>query len=168
MANVAKYMSLPRTPHWNVGRGLWYPSSSVPSDKPTPLVRWRPTIDAVCERLLGSSTYFEDESGARRGCVRYLSLETGTLLYREALELIIVFRQRSDLFSLATYRRQLTTEGDIDLDGLFLELAEECVPALSCEEWDMLAERMPKNSKILAICQERAHEPLGAEERAAE
>lgn len=152
MANLQKYLPLPRTPRWNVGEGLIYPSPTVPKDGPTPMSRWHPTINTVCERLLGASSCYLDDGEIKWGRARYLGFDEAMLVYREGLELIAVFKERSDLLSLAMFRRQVTVEGDISLDGLFLELAEEFDPPLTPEEWGDLAVRMPQNSWILATC----------------
>ena len=136
-----KYLDLPSRPRWDRDGGLWYTSPTIGKDGKMTLYRWRPTVNFVCEPLM----------------LMDLRLARRRLLYREALELVIVFKQRSDLFTLALHRRQVATYG-IPLDHLFLSVAEGFDPPLSAEEWRRLAERMPEKSFVRKACLEHAQE----------
>ena len=113
------------------------------------LVRWKPTIQHVCDSLMGTSTLV---NGVRQ--VKFPTLARRMAIYEEGLNLISVFGDRDDLFTLAVYRRQVRPIGSISLDSRFLELAEAL--NLSRTEWEMLAARMPADSRIKSICEHRA------------
>lgn len=89
--------------------------------------------------------------------VKYPSLARRLAVYEEGLNLIAVFKERDDLFTLAVYRRQVHTTCGISLDTRFLQLAEQF--ALTALEWEMLAVRMPEGSSIYARCRARALAP---------
>lgn len=146
----------PARPRWDRDGGLWYPSSFIPKNGPQQMVRFWPTINAICEPLMGSSKAYPVNGGTKYH-VTYPSKERCFGIYREAVELIKSRRVREDLFILSIYRRQVTEEGDIWLDELFFELAETF--ALTPEEWGVLALRMPRCSRIRRLCLKRAHLP---------
>lgn len=118
------------------------------------MLRWKPNMDAICESLLGTSIATWKGKEQKITGVRYPTMERRLLIYREGLELVFVFKDRIDLFTLAVYRRQVTIHGDCPLDGLFLRAAE--MFDLSSQEWGDIARRMPKHSKIKSICARRA------------
>lgn len=150
-----RYLDLPSRPHWDKDGGQWFVSPEVPKKGPIPMYRWRPSVSTICEPLLGTSLYGTKADGTHGIVgVSYPKTKRRHLLYREALELVIIFKQRADLFTLAIYRRQVTREGGIPLDELFLEVAETF--RLSPREWSDLAIRMPKRSAIRKTCLERA------------
>lgn len=142
--------------HWR--EGIWRVAHYPPvGGGPWPMYRWHPSVDTVCELLLGSSV--RNEEGQIVG-VRYPKPRERHAIYREGLELIEVFREKKDLFALALYRRQVTRRGDIAHDRLFLSLANSF--RLSCAEWAALSVRMPTGSRVRNECLRRARtEPQG-------
>ncbi|MDB5189551.1 MAG: hypothetical protein JWL82_508 [Parcubacteria group bacterium] len=156
------YKDLRRSPRWDIDGGLWYVSQTVPKDgSPTPMYRHKPSINDICAPLFGSS--IKDTNGKITG-VRYPRLEERYRLFREGIELVKVFRDYSDLFTLAKHRRQVTRRGGIPMDILFFNLA--CEARFSKKEWEMIATRMPDRSPIYSACWRRA--TLGPEILAAE
>lgn len=144
-----------RRPRWDADGGLWYVAQGENRPGvPTKQYRWKPNMNTVCEPLLGRPVH-DRETGKVVG-VTYPSLTHRLEIYREGLRLIEVFGERTDLFTLAVYRRQVREIGPVSLDWLFLELAERMVPALSPREWGMLSVRMPERSHILNVCLERS------------
>lgn len=156
MAYLHKYLTLHKTPRWNEGSGIWHVSPTVPKNGPTPMSRWLPSVNALCEPLMGVPIYQYDLAANQLKIVgvKYLKTRRRHLLYREALELVKVAQKRDELFTLALYRRQVTREGGIPLDTLFLDLAETF--NLTPSEWLILAERMPRRSEVRRICFERS------------
>lgn len=114
------------------------------------MYRHRPTINSICEPLLG--TPIRDRTGAVTG-VRYPMLAERCRIYRESLEVVYVFRDYEDLFTLAMYRRQVSDTG-MFLDLLFLELA--LAASLTPEQWQELLIRMPEDTPIRRACERRA------------
>jgi hypothetical protein len=172
---------LKERPRWDKGKGLWYALSLVSSDRATSMYRWRPKVDSICEPLLGTAVPFcvrkggQDANGNYKNefsmhevqrrdpehyysgsVVHYPRIRRRLKLYREGLELVVVFGEREDLFKLATYRREVTIH-DISADSLFIEVAERLSPALTSTEWHLLATRMPKNTWVHNECERRAH-----------
>lgn len=155
-----KCLPPPVRPRWDQDGGVWYPAPFTPAGKPTPMQEWRPTINAICEPLLGSSQRYEEKGVAGEGSkIRsiavYPTLDRCLRIYREALHVVRVYRKQEDLLMLAVYRRQVTVEGDIWLDEPFIELADTL--GLSRDSWAALAARMPKRSRIRRICLKRVH-----------
>lgn len=142
---------LRQCPRWDANGGLWYVSPTVPKDgSPTPMYRHKPTISSICEPLFGTSI----RRNGRIVGVSYPRLDDRLRIYREGIELIRVFRECTDLFTLATHRRQVTRRGGIPLDRLFFELA--CEAGLSRTQWEVLALRMPDRAPIYEACLDRA------------
>jgi hypothetical protein len=155
-----KCLPAPIRPRWDQDGGVWYPAPFTPAGEPTPMQEWHPTINAICEPLLGSSQHYEQKSedGSDikiRFFAVYPQMDRRLRIYREALHLVRVYRRAADLLMLAVYRRQVTEEGDIWLDDQFIELADGF--SLSRDSWAALAERMPKRSKIRRTCLKRVH-----------
>jgi hypothetical protein len=144
-----------RRPRWDADGGLWYVSQTVPKDgSPTPMYRHKPTMNSICCPLLGTTVRNPDRTIAG---VKYPRFEDACDIYREGLELVHVFRDYSDLFALAMYRRQVSEYGLI-LDQLFLELARDA--DFSTESWGMLALRMPEGTPVHEICLRKAKPSL--------
>lgn len=142
-------------PLWDQDGGIWYVSQGSPhGDAPTSTYRYKPTINSICEPLLGTSV--RDSTGAICG-VRYPTFVECCRIYREGLEVVHVFRDYEDLFTLAMYRRQVSDAG-IVLDMLFLELAHAA--ALTPLQWQELLVRMPPDTPIHAVCLSKAHPVL--------
>lgn len=143
------------TPRWNKDGGLWYVRQGMhDTSKPTPMYRHKPTINSICEPLLGTS--IRGTEGSIVG-VRYPSFPESCRIYREGLEVVHVFRDYDDLFTLAMYRRQVADTG-IVLDMLFLELA--IAARFTSEQWEELRIRMPINTPIYDACARRANPVL--------
>ena len=150
---VADYTTLARRPSWDVDGGRWYVSQTVPRDgSPRKMYRHKPSINLICESLLGSSV--RDKNGRICG-VAYPTLSRRCEIYREGIEIVTVFQDYRDLFSLAVYRRYVTQCGGIPMDMLFFNLAMK--GDFSREDWEILALRMPEYADIRAACLRRAY-----------
>ena len=111
----------------------------------------KPNINVLCYTLLGSSTYNVD--GKIVG-VTYPSLTRRLEIYREGIEIVSVTREKSDLFSLAVYRRYITRRIGLPLDEMLFNLAIDL--RFSFDEWLQLEVRMPDKSWIRGACANRA------------
>lgn len=154
-------MSMTRRPRWDEHGGIWYArqgTSTVPNENevativPTRMYRYKPSISSICGPLMGSSV--RDAAGTITG-VRFPPLAIRTSIYREALELVHVFREYEDLFTLAVYRRQVCEEGLV-IDQLFIELADAA--GFTPAQWRELSLRMPDGSPIRRECERRGRE----------
>ncbi len=116
------------------------------------MYRHKPSIHLLCEPLLGSS--IRNQGGKIVG-VKYPTLSRRIEIYREGIELVSVFMEKSDLFALAVYRRYVTQRGGVPIDLLLFNLALELT--LSPDEWKMLQMRMPDKAPIHDACLRRAH-----------
>ena len=144
---------LPSTPSWNRDGGRWYVSQTPPANgEPHKMYRHKPSMHLLCEPLLGSS--IRNAAGEIIG-VKYPSLSRRIEIYREGIEIISVFREKCDMFSLAVYRRYVTQRGGVPTDLLLFNLA--LALELSPEEWEMLRLRMPEKSPIRGACFRRAY-----------
>jgi len=101
----------------------------------------------ICGALDGRSVY---DANGKVKWVEYPTLTRRLQIYREGLELIIVFRDYDDLFALAVYRRYVTQRCGIKMDEIFFTLALEA--GLTPERWEDLARRMPDRSLIRGQC----------------
>ena len=146
-------LPLTPTPRWNQDGGIWYVLQGMQcTDAPTPMYLHKPTINSICEPLLGTSV--RDASGLISG-VRYPSFSDACRIYREGLEVVHVFRDYEDLFTLAMYRRQIADTG-ILLDMLFIHLA--LAAGFTPAQWQELLVRMPVDTPIYAACARRSQE----------
>jgi hypothetical protein len=118
------------------------------------MLRWRPSVNSICEPLLGASMYAAVENDRKIIGVRFPEMESRLQIFHEGLELVWVFRRRTDLFALATYRRQVTETGDMPLDILLLLMADRL--NLSTDNWKRFAERMPDDSWVKQECEKRS------------
>ncbi len=155
-------LQLPKPPRWNTNGGVWYTEQGtsknqnadvVQSCVPTPSYRYKPSMNSICEPLLGTSLRRDSKIVG----VSYPKLSDRLRIYREGIELIKIFNERDDLFALAMYRRQVTYRGGIPADELFFNLA--CDAELSKAEWHELALRMPDRALIYHACVRRATLP---------
>ena len=140
---VSDHLCLSCRPAWDREGGTYYVSPTAPNK----MERYRPSVNQICEPLLGSS--IRTKEGIITG-VSYPPLARRLALFREGLELVIVFKRVEDLFTLATYRRQVTQRGGLPLDRLLFETARTL--GLTKTEWQHLAERMPEKAPIRAAC----------------
>ena len=159
---------------WNEEPGIWYVRQGAGGNKPAAMYRWHPTINAICEPLLGASVRVREEE-VIDGVTQVKEIIIGVdyprkirrlRLFKEALDVVRIFRNQEDLFTLAVYRRQVTKTGNMHLDPAFIELAETF--DLLAEDWRKLAERMPRRSRILAHCEARANKGIAPVALAAE
>jgi hypothetical protein len=142
---------LRQRPSWDRNGGIWYVSQVIPKDgTPTPMYRHKPSIGQICGPLMGTSIR---TAGGCICSVRYPEFSERLRLYREGMELVVVFKEYADLFTLALYRRQVCEE-DIQMDVLFFNLALEA--GFQKSQWDSLAQRMPECSWIRGACERRA------------
>jgi hypothetical protein len=136
-------------------------------DKPTPMYRHYPTINNICEPLLGSPVYslvgveVEQSDGSKKVeqvykivGVKYPTWSRRHAIYREAMELVNVLRHKSDFFNLAVYRRQVTVTTGIPLDELFIIIGDAL--DISRKGWEDIAVRMPKGTWVHKACLHRA------------
>lgn len=141
-----------RRPRWDNDGGLWYCVQGASTDgAPTKLYRHKPSVNHICEPLLGTS--LRNEKGKIIG-VKYPTLAERLKIYREGIEVVRVFKDYDDLVTLAMYRRQVTRRGGIHIDLLFFNLA--CDAHFPQTTWAMLAERMPDRAPIYQACRRRA------------
>lgn len=144
-------LHLRQRPRWDEGGGdLYVKQGAASHDVPTAMYRHRPRIPDICASLLGVPVRINGEIVG----VRYPRLDTRLRVYREGIELIVVFRDYEELITLAMYRRQVTRRGGIPLDLLFFNLA--CEAGFTGAQWQQLAERMPDRAPIRAACLHRA------------
>ncbi|MDB5244966.1 MAG: hypothetical protein JWN90_71 [Parcubacteria group bacterium] len=106
------------------------------------MVRLKPALSNICEPLLGSSS--RDANG--KVSASYPILSDRHRIYREGIEVLIVFEDPTDAITLAMYRRQVTCWGDIPDDRLFLLVADTL--QLTDYAWLDIAVRMPMGSCI--------------------
>jgi hypothetical protein len=143
-----KCLYLRQRPAWDVDGGRWFvQQGEKKSNEPSKMYRGKPSIHVICSPLFGTAT-------------AYPTLTRRHELYREGIEVLLVFQDhaehRTDLFTLAIYRRQVTSRGGITLDPLFFEIALRMQPALTSEEWESLAQRMPECAPIKRACLDQA------------
>lgn len=106
------------------------------------MYRHKPAVSTICKPLIHA---------------RYLPLHERLRIYREGIELVMVFGDYDDLITLATYRRQVTRRGGVPLDTLFFNLA--CDAGFTKAQWQELAHRMPDRAPIKEACLRRATLP---------
>lgn len=154
MPHLSCYLELPYTPRWNEGNGLWYIYPDY-SRRPLEMNRYFPSVNLVCFQLWGTPIRKRDPLTLEFETVgvNYPLFRERCMLFLEGIELVKVTRNREELFTLASYRRQVTRKGGLPLDRLLLMLAESFNP--QHEEWETLAGRMPERSEIRCICEER-------------
>jgi hypothetical protein len=150
---VPNYLELTSRPSWDLDGGKWYVSQTPPANgEPRKMYRHKPSMHLLCEPLLGSS--IRNAAGKIVG-VRYPTLSRRMEIYREGIELISVFMEKSDVFALAVYRRYVTQRGGVPIDLLLFNLALDL--NFSVEDWEMLRVRMPDKAPIYDACFRRAH-----------
>jgi hypothetical protein len=145
------YMTLEKRPSLNMDPGKRYVVQTAPIFGPWKMYWHKPSIHQLCEPLLGSSVL--NGSGIITG-VQYPFTARRFEIYRKGIEVIAVFKEVTDLFALAVYRRYVTQRGGIPMDLLFFNLALSA--GLKKAEWEMLGERMPDRSPIREACFQRA------------
>ena len=151
---VDNYMTMLSRPRWDVDGGTWYVVQGPPTQGVSKMYRHKPSMNSICESLHGWPV--RDKHGCVIG-VRYPILRERLRVYREGIELALVFSEREDIFTVATYRRQVTRVGGVPLDVLLFNLA--CDAHFTQEEWHFLAERMPAKAPIYEACLRRATYP---------
>jgi hypothetical protein len=110
----------------------------------------KPSIRVLCGPLMGTSRY-DSHTGAICG-VNYPIRSRRIELYREALRVLLIFRDREDLFHLALYRRQITSIASAKYDSIYMKCLRRAVPALSQKDWRRIAKRMPRHAHIRKEC----------------
>ncbi len=110
----------------------------------------QPSIHIICDPLMGISV-----RDGEQWRVKYLHSRERIRIYERALQVLVKWRTRDDLFSLALYRRQVACANLPDVDEAFFAVALQMRPHLTCMEWRMLAERMPEFTLILNQCKEQ-------------
>lgn len=145
---------MPARPRWDAERPLYYAIPPRKEGDPWPMRRFFPTINGICEPLLGHSE--RDLKTGKITGVRYPRMARRYAMYREALELVAIVRRKDDLLTLAMYRRQVS-QSHLSLDLLFLALGEDM--GLTPPEWERIAVRMPHDSPIENVCWWHARMP---------
>ncbi len=144
-----------RRPSWDVNGGKWYVSSTPPRNgEPWKMERWKPSINAICEPLLGSTRRSRETNLIE---VRYPTPDRAIELYCEGIELVRVFGEPSDLVSLALHRTYVAPDwlDDNWMDVAFFNTAIDL--GIHGIQWLSLAERMPEHSWIRGACVRRSH-----------
>lgn len=143
---------MPKRPRWDAERPLYYVAPYPPRDGgPWKMNRWFPTVNSICEPLLGHSV--RDRKNDRIVAVKYPPMASKYRMYREALELVAITKNRSELLTIAVYRRNVSP-GHLELDRLFIALGDR----LEGTPWDLIKVRMPHNTWVRAQCVVRANE----------
>ncbi|MBP6860018.1 MAG: hypothetical protein KBC38_00435 [Candidatus Pacebacteria bacterium] len=143
---------MPKRPRWDAERPLYYVQPTPPKDcGPWKMNRWFPTVNSICEPLLGHSV--RDRATGKIDGVRYPPMAAKYRMYREALELVAVTGNRSELLTIAVYRRNVSL-GNLELDKLLVALGDRFADT----PWELIQVRMPHGTWVEAQCMLRANE----------